>query len=121
MKQLNKMLKSLWRGLGANLDETNAARVADSVEGLELILDSIDRDCARSGRQGYRRKGNTEQSVRQIAVDLMEKQVFERTIPRDGHPSLHNFNANLLHELDYISLHGWMTDLIKKWEAVSLK
>ena len=54
MEQFNKIAKCMWRALGANLDEKNAARVADAIEGMEKILESIDEDCALTARKGYR-------------------------------------------------------------------
>ncbi|CAB4009980.1 hypothetical protein AC249_AIPGENE16794 [Paramuricea clavata] len=44
MEQLNKLLKSQLRALGSNINETNAGRVANAIEGVELILGSIDND-----------------------------------------------------------------------------
>lgn len=117
MEQLNKVLKSLWRGLGPNLNESNAARVANALEGLEMIIDSVDKDCSLSGRKGYRSKGKSDESVKVIVNDLMEKRVFNYTVPREGHPTFPHFKSSLLEGLDYRDLHDWMTDLIKKWQV----
>jgi hypothetical protein len=58
MEQLSKLLKTLWRGLGANLSEKSAQRMASSLELLELVIDSVDNDCNFTGRVGYSQKEN---------------------------------------------------------------
>lgn len=118
MEQLNKVLKTMWRGLGANLNETNASRVANAIEVLECLLDSVDRDCALSGRHGYRSNKHSEKAVKQIISDLKERKVFKYTASREGYPSFEKFNANLLNGLDYRDLHSWMIKLIDTWEKV---
>lgn len=94
----------------------NAERVANALEGLELVMDSIDKDCILSEKKGYRSKGNSSGSIEQIISDLMEKRVFHYTKYREGHPSFSKFSSNLLHGLHYRDLHKWMTDLVKHWE-----
>ena len=44
-EQQNRVLKSMWRALGPNLDEVNADRVAGTLEAVESIFESIDQDC----------------------------------------------------------------------------
>lgn len=44
-EQQNRVLKSMWRALGPNLDEANADRVAGTLEAVESIYESIDQDC----------------------------------------------------------------------------
>ena len=118
MEQLNKLLKTLWRGLGANLDERNASRVADCIENLELIIESIDKDCLLKGRSGYRSKGNAEETVQKIVSDLMRKRVFRYTPNRPGHPSFPRFKTSLLESLDFPDLYNWMSTLVTKWSAI---
>ena len=97
MEQLNKMLKTLWRGLGANLSETNAQRIASSLESLELVMDSVDNDCSLSGHVGHRSQGKPEEAVKQIVSDLMEKEAFNYQSGREGYPSFPNFPSSLLY------------------------
>ena len=118
MEQLNKLLKALWRGLGPNLNEGNAARVANCIESLELIMESIDKDCTLSGRSSYRSKGKPEETVKRIVNDLMEKRVFRYTPNRPGHPSFNNFKPSLLNSLSFEDLHDWMIGLIQKWDVI---
>ena len=44
MEQLNKLLKTLWRSLGANLTGSSAQRMASSLKSLEMVMDSINKD-----------------------------------------------------------------------------
>ena len=44
----------MWRALGPNLDEKNAARIAGTLESMENILTGIDKDCKLSNRSSFR-------------------------------------------------------------------
>ena len=118
MEQLNKLLKTLWRGLGANLNEVNAARVANALESLELIVQSVDKDCALDDQRGYRSKDNNEDTIKKIVSDLMEKETFNFTPGRNGYPSFPQFPAHILQSLDFRDLHSWMTSHVKQWQAI---
>lgn len=118
MEQLNKLLKSQLRALGSNINESSAERVANALEGVELILSSIDKDCIRTPKKGYRSKGKDTTTVQQIVKDLMDKRVFMKLREREGYPSFKEFPLNLLENLDYNDLHAWMTDLIKGWKIL---
>ena len=61
-------------GLGASLNEVNAARVANALESLELIIQSVDKDCVLDDQRGYCSKDNNEDTVKKIVSDLMEKE-----------------------------------------------
>ena len=87
----------MWRSLGANLNESSAARVANAINEMEEVLDGIDKDCEIDSNVGYRSKGKP---------------------GRKGHPTFINFPQTLLGKLNYKDLHTWMTDLIKTWDAV---
>lgn len=41
----NKDIKTMWRNLGANLEEHNAERTAGTMESRQLVYKSIDHDC----------------------------------------------------------------------------
>ena len=117
MEQLNKCVKSMWRGLGANINETSALRLAKSIELMEMILDAIDKDCDMNRSIGHRSAGNQEVAVKQITKDLLHIKAFVPQKGRSGHPSFHNFSSNLLEGLDYKDLHSWITGLITTWES----
>ena len=60
MDQLNKLLKNQLRALGSNINEKNAARISNALEGLELLLHSIDKECILQQWKGYRSTGKDE-------------------------------------------------------------
>lgn len=121
MEQLNKLLKTLWRSLGANLSESNAQRMACSLESLEMVMDSIDSDCSVSENVGHRSAGKPEEAVKQIVHDLIEKDAFNFQSGRQGYPSFPTFPSSLFAGLDYRDLHKWMTGLLKEWESVYMQ
>lgn len=116
-EQQNKVLKTLWRSLGPNLNQENASRVANSLQLLEELLNSVDNDCMLLERQGHRTAGMTVKPVQQIISDLIEIKAFKFTPGREGHQSFQDFPANLV-EIDYRDLHGWMTDKIELWGSI---
>lgn len=118
LEHRNKVVKGVWRGLGANLTENSAQRLARCSELLELLMTSVDVDCTLSRGSKQRAQGRPEDAVQQITSDLMDKEVFVFKGGRDGHPSFPKFPSNLLHKLDYRDLHKWLSDLLKKWESI---
>ena len=118
MEQLNKLLKTLWRSLGENLPESSAQRMAYSLESLEMVMDSIDKDCSFSEDVGQRSQGRLEEAVKQIVDDLINKDAFNYQPGRQGYPSFPKFPSSLFNGLDYRELHKWITGLLKEWEPI---
>lgn len=114
----NNLLKILWKALGPNLNEKNAARIAGTLDGIELILHNIDEDCKLSQRSSHRSIAKKEEAVTQIISDLQTINAFKFIRGREGHPSFPKFNANLFEGLDYRQLHDWINDLIEQWSAI---
>ena len=106
----------MWRFLGPNLNWDSAARVAEALQNLELLLLSIDSDCGLDDH-GYRTKGNNEGAVLQIMSDLMEIKAFKYTQGKSGHPSFPDFPSSIVN-LDYRDLHQWMTEKKKLWQSI---
>ena len=119
MEQFNKILKKLLRALGSNVDEKNAERLANAIQEIEAVLESVDKYCSLSEKQGCGSKGKPEETVEQILKDLIEKSVFKHIRNRYGHPSFPKFHPNLLEGLDYRDFHKWMMDTISKWKYIN--
>ena len=88
MEQMNKIVKTMWRSLGSNLNEASAARLANTVDEMEHILSSVDRDCGFQSCIGYRTKGNPHPAVQQITKDLVAIDAFTY---HKGNHHLQNF------------------------------
>ena len=99
-EQYNCDVKGMWKALGANINEDSAARVANTVEPMENIYDSIRIDCGLPKIRGYRSGGNPEAAVHQLICDLMQISAFKHNPGRGGHPSFPEFSSNLLQNLD---------------------
>lgn len=117
-EQQNKVLKTFWRALGANINENNGARVAHALEPLETIMESVNADCNYSSRTGKRSVPNQEQCIEQIVDDLIKENVFRFTEGREGHSSFPKFSGKLLRDIDYRELHCWMNEHIKLWGSI---
>ena len=108
----------MWRALQANINEVSPEKVANTVEPMEDIRDSIKKDCRLLETPGYRSSGKPESAVIQIIQDLMQIRAFKHEVGREGHPSFPDFPSNLLRKIDYRDLHTWINGLIKTWEPI---
>ena len=111
----------MWSSLGANLNESSAARVANTIDEMEAILSGIDKDCGIAIDIGYRSKGKLEVAVAQVTKDLKKIHAFTYTKGRKGHPTFSDFPQTFLGKLNYKDLHAWITGHIKIWDAVLIK
>ena len=114
----NNLLKIMWKEVGPNLNEKSAARIAGTLDAVELILHNVDIDCTMSRRTAYRSVAKKEEAVYQMIKDLLSIQAFKVVSGREGHPSFPDFNANLLHGLDYRQLHTWIKDTLHTWGSI---
>jgi len=111
-------LKSMWRQLGPNLNEASAERIAGTLETVDLIYESIDRDCIKVEKHGHRTSSKDEDAVKQIVDDLITCQAFKKVNGRDSYPSFPEFKRSLMHGLDYRDLHNWMQEHITLWGSI---
>ena len=95
-EQQNKVLKTLWRALGSNLNQENASHLAKTLEPLEQLIHSLDDDCGLLERQGHRSNRNQEKTVLQILSDLLDIKAFKYLPGRDGHRSFPDFSSSLI-------------------------
>ena len=116
-EQQNKVLKTIWQALDSNLTKESASRVANALEHLEKIIDSIDEDCAMSERHGARSVGDTVEPVMQVISDLVEIRAFKFISGREGHKSFQDFSNSLVN-VDYRDLHSWMKEKLKLWGSI---
>lgn len=65
LEHLNNFLKACLKVLGANLKEKNAQRIALSLDTMEKILDSVDKDCNFETQVRGRHVKNPEETVSQ--------------------------------------------------------
>lgn len=115
-EQYNHEVKSMWNSLGANINEDSAVRVANTVEPMEVIQDSIRRDLRLLDIRGYRSPGNPEVAVLQVIKDLVQIDAFKQE--RTSILSFPEFSSNLLKSLYYRNLHTWMNELLTTWEPI---
>ena len=78
-------LKTMWRNLGANLDEHNAERTAGTLESRQLVYKSVNRDCDLKEQHFSRDNPKEEEAVHQIINDLLSNDIFTKKPGRDGY------------------------------------
>ena len=57
-------LKSMGRQLGPNLNEASAERIAGTLETVDLIYESIDKDCIKVEKHGHRTSSKDEDALK---------------------------------------------------------
>lgn len=115
----NQFLKVMWRALGPNLNEANAARTAGTVDQVESTMHRVDEDCKLSRRLSHRSFKSTEDAVQQIITDLLSISAAKHIEGREGHLSFPKFSSTLFAGLDYRDLHKWMKEKIQAWGSIS--
>ena len=83
--------------------EANAERVAGTLEAMESIYESIDKECEMENRN-HRISSKDKDAVVQITNDLISQSAFNKT---DFFPK---FERSLFHKLDYRDLHKWIKE-----------
>ena len=77
-----------------------------------MMIDLIDKDCSFSEDVGHRSQGRSEEAVKQIVDDIINKDAFKYQPGRQGYPSFSKFP--LFNGLDYRELHKWITGLLNE-------
>ncbi len=120
-EQQNHVLKTMWHAIGANLDEQNAQRTASSLESVQQINKTIDKDCDKDDKHTKREYHKQEEAVNQIISDLLEVAAFKNSPGRKGYELFPQFKSSLLEGLDYRNLHNWIKERIDLWGTIYQK
>ena len=100
------------------LNEKTTKRVGETIEPVEVIMDSVDTECVINSKAGFHSSRSPMAEVEQITKDLNQTEAFRYKPGRIDHPSFEDFPSNLLQKLHYRDLHAWMKDHIKLWTSV---
>ena len=118
LEHSNNLLKACLKALGANVSENSAQRVAAALNGIEMVLNSIDKDCQSSSLSKVRGGKDPKESVKQIVTDLVSGDVFSRHNQRDGYTGFSEFNANIIAQLNYAEFYHWIRNKLKEWKQI---
>ena len=118
LEHSNNLLKACLKALGANVNENSAQRVAAALNGIEMVLDSIDKDCQLSSLSKVRGGKDPKESVTQIVADPISGDVFCNHDQRDGYTGFSEFNANIIAKLDYAEFYPWIRNKLKEWKQI---
>ena len=90
------------KSLGSNFSESSAQRISRAIGGIEMVLESVDKDCKLSEKNTTHLVKDPFETVQQIVEDLTKENIFEFVPNRPGYKSfLINFPSNILENLDY--------------------
>lgn len=89
MEHFNLFLKTLLQAMGGKITEAAAQRCAKSMTVLDELRDAFYSECDKVHRSGYHGSKNTEETVKSMANDLLQGNVFQ-CIP--GRESYQSFN-----------------------------
>lgn len=117
MEHMVRLLKSSLKQLGANINEGGAQRIAQSLGHLEDLLQNASNDCQCKDPSGHHSKKPLQQSVLQIAKDLVSEECFEE-IPGRQHKTFPKFKMNVLSPLNFTKYFSWISRLSKIWGAI---
>lgn len=118
LEHLNNLLKACLKALGANVNESSAQRVAAALNGIEMIIASVDSDCESSRASKVRGGKDPAESVNQIVSDLINGDVFSKHPDRDGYKGFATFDGNIIAKLDYAEFYHWIKDKLKVWRRI---
>lgn len=118
LEHLNNLLKSCMKSLGSNFNESSAQRISRAIGGIEMVLESVDKDCKLSEKNTTHSVKDPLETVQQIVEDLTKENVFKFVPNRPGYKSFPNFPSNILENVDYNTLYSWMKDLLKIWASI---
>jgi len=118
MDMFIKLLKTFLKGLGANLTEESAQRVARCLNTLEAIMDSLDKECHLLHKEKNRAGKGQEEAVSQIIDDLINTSAFVKVPGREGYPNFPKFSGNLIEKLDYRDFYSWIKDKLSAWSKI---
>lgn len=111
------MLKTMWRALGPNLDEKNAERTAGTLETMEVLYASVDKDCVTKDKS-HRTSTKDNAAVTQTLKDLIKQKAFEKIYGREGYAAFPKFERSSLHGLDYRDFNQWIQERIDLWTSI---
>ena len=118
MEMFIKLLKTFLKGLGSNITEESAQRVARCLNTLEAIMESLDKECHLNQKESNRAGKGQEEAVSQIVEDLINQSAFVKVPGRQGYPNFPKFSGNLIEKLDYRDFYSWIKDKLAAWSRV---
>ena len=114
MEHNNGFLKELLRNLRSNLNESNAARVAQTMKNLQSVIKNYEKCVDIKESVSGRNKAKYPESVAKLAEEYVKAEVYSFTPGRE-HESFPKFEKNLLLGLDSSNFHSWMRDKVNEF------
>lgn len=117
MEHFNLFLKTLLQAMGGKITEAAAQRCARSMTVLNEVRDAFYSECDKVHRSGYHGSKNTEETVKSMANDLLQGNVFQCIPGRESYQSFKKFKSNIL-DIDYRDFFTWVNNHLKQWKGV---
>ncbi|XP_035689474.1 uncharacterized protein LOC118424802 [Branchiostoma floridae] len=113
----NNLLKQFLKHLGPNLNESNAARVANSIGEMAKLLQSIDTELGVRRGSGYHHKPDDTADIQRLVVQYEQANVLDFQPGRE-YNSFPGMDRNPISKLNMDKMLDWMRNKLKYWEAL---
>ena len=95
MEQLNKLLKRLLLGLGANCNEESMVRISKCINRLQIATNVLDKKLKLTPDQTHHSRATTEEDEKLVLQELVRKSSVFDSIPGRQHRSFVNMSASI--------------------------
>ena len=108
MEQLNKVLKRLLLGLGANCNKDSMVRVSHYIGKLQQMTCSLDKHLHLAPQHNHHSKRASDDDEKLIVKELVEKSRIFQFIPGRQHASYPNISSSVMEGIDADKFLRWI-------------
>ena len=117
LEHMNNFLKSFLKGLGPNLTENSADRIAKSLGVLKDMIYFVDSELEVARSSGYHVDTKRNEDIFQLVKVFRESEVFTFH-PGRAYVAFPTFDRNLLSKMKITALRTWMTSKVSEWRGL---
>ncbi|XP_066916660.1 uncharacterized protein [Clytia hemisphaerica] len=114
LEHLNGYLKEGFRALRSNLNQSNADRVAKTLNNVKDLIQNTEKSLKAQAPRKSHTVPSFYEDVKKLAEELVKADSMKE-IPDRNHASFQNFNENVIYGLDYDGMNDWVKAYKKKY------
>lgn len=108
MEHLNRLLKDMIIGIGANISESAIVQSSKSLDGIKTVCENFDKSAGIHADSVHHTTKSSKKDQELIVKQLIESRVFSY-IPGRKHAAFPNIKPNLAQSIDTKSLFKWLS------------